>query len=310
MKQYNANQPAKSNLLSNILLLGILTCALTIIGSLYAFYRPFTLEDLQQSASRLHTSIASCISSVQESFRSEDSPEQLAANTSDTRMLPDSDTPTSRSADDTSIPYLESTGEQGDISSLSSDIEDSETLDTIYTVMLDTGCGPMLYYHQGDLRWGDYLYGGEDPMNKYGCGPTAVSMIINSFSDTAVTPTTLADWALENGGYALHSGSYHSLIPDALTAYGFDVESVTDRSYENVSSLLSSNHILIALMGKGSLTKNGHFVLFTKLLDNGEVRIADPASYENCSKDWDLEQLLLELKKVYDSGAPLWSVAL
>lgn len=176
--------------------------------------------------------------------------------------------------------------------------------------MLDTGCGPMLYYHQGDLRWGNYLYGGEDPMNKYGCGPTAVSMIINSFSDTPVTPTTLADWSTENGGYALHSGSYHSLIPDALTAYGFDVESVTDRSYENVSDLLSSGHILVALMGKGSLTKNGHFVLFTKLLDNGEVRIADPANYENCSKDWDLEQLLSELKKVYDNGAPLWSVAL
>ncbi len=147
-------------------------------------------------------------------------------------------------------------------------------------------------------------------MNKYGCGPTAVSMIINSFSDTPVTPTTLADWSTENGGYALHSGSYHSLIPDALTAYGFDVESVTDRSYEHVSDLLSSGHILVALMGKGSLTKNGHFVLFTKLLDNGEVRIADPANYENCSKDWDLEQLLSELKKVYDNGAPLWSVTL
>ena len=307
MKQYNTNQSSKSNLLSSFLLLGILACVFTIIGSLYAFYRPFTPEDLRQSASRLCTNIASCISSLHESFQLEDSSEQLTADASDTRILPDADTPASK---DASIPYLESTGEQGDISSFSSDIEDSETLETIYTVMLDTGCGPMLYYHQGDLRWGNYLYGGEDPMNKYGCGPTAVSMIINSFSDTPVTPTTLADWSTENGGYALHSGSYHSLIPDALTAYGFDVESVTDRSYEHVSDLLSSGHILVALMGKGSLTKNGHFVLFTKLLDNGEVRIADPANYENCSKDWDLEQLLSELKKVYDNGAPLWSVAL
>ena len=307
MKQYNTNPSSKSNLLSSFLLLGILVCVFTIIGSLYAFYRPFTPEDLWQSASRLCTNIASCISSLQESFQLEDSSEQLTADASDTRILPDADTPASK---DASIPYLESTGEQGDISSFSSDIEDSETLETIYTVMLDTGCGPMLYYHQGDLRWGNYLYGGEDPMNKYGCGPTAVSMIINSFSDTPVTPTTLADWSTENGGYALHSGSYHSLIPDALTAYGFDVESVTDRSYENVSDLLSSGHILVALMGKGSLTKNGHFVLFTKLLDNGEVRIADPANYENCSKDWDLEQLLSELKKVYDNGAPLWSVTL
>ena len=236
MKQYNTNQSSKSNLLSSFLLLGILACVFTIIGSLYAFYRPFTPEDLRQSASRLCTNIASCISSLQESLHPEDSFEQLAADASDIRILPDADTPASK---DASIPYLESTGEQGDISSFSSDIEDSETLETIYTVMLDTGCGPMLYYHQGDLRWGNYLYGGEDPMNKYGCGPTAVSMIINSFSDTPVTPTTLADWSTENGGYALHSGSYHSLIPDALTAYGFDVESVTDRSYEHVSDQTS-----------------------------------------------------------------------
>ena len=309
MKQALSNHPSKkesSNLLSHLLLLGILACALTILASLYTFYRPFTLDDLRSQAGLLQAKI----SAFRESFHTEDPGSQLSADLNNTQSLPDTQVPASKSSEEDSIPYIESTGEQGDITTLSTELEDGETLDTIYTVMLDTGCGPMLYFHQGDLRWGDYLYGGEDPMNKYGCGPTAVSMIINSFSDTPASPITLADWSLENGGYALHSGSYHSLIPNSLTAHGFQVETVTDRSYEHVASLLSSGHILIALMGKGTLTQNGHFVLFTKLLDNGQVRIADPASYENCTQDWDLTQLLSELKKVYDNGAPLWSVSL
>ena len=309
LKQALSNHPSKkesSNFLSHLLLLGILACALTILASLYTFYRPFTLDDLRSQAGLLQAKI----SAFRESFHTEDPGSQLSADLNNTQSLPDTQVPASKSSEEDSIPYIESTGEQGDITTLSTELEDGETLDTIYTVMLGTGCGPMLYFHQGDLRWGDYLYGGEDPMNKYGCGPTAVSMIINSFSDTPASPITLADWSLENGGYALHSGSYHSLIPNSLTAHGFQVETVTDRSYEHVASLLSSNHILIALMGKGTLTQNGHFVLFTKLLDNGQVRIADPASYENCTQDWDLTQLLSELKKVYDNGAPLWSVSL
>lgn len=313
MKQYSSNpytQKENQSLLLPILRFGIFACALTILISLYTFYRPFTLDDLQHQADLIHSSLSTRIASLRESFHTEDSELQQSADTIHTESLPDTQVPASKSFEEDSIPYIESTGEQGDISSLSSDLEDGETLDTIYTMMLDTGCGPMLYYHQGDLRWGNYLYGGEDPMNKYGCGPTAVSMIINSFSDTPASPITLADWSLEHGDYALHGGSYHSLIPDSLTAYGFQVETVTDRSYDHVASLLSSGHILVALMGRGTLTQNGHFVLFTKLLDNGQVRIADPASYENCTQDWDLTQLLSELKKVYDSGAPLWSVTL
>ena len=133
-------------------------------------------------------------------------------------------------------------------------------------------------------------------------------MVINSFSPYPVDPTDLAEWSAENGYYALHSGSYHDLIPESLEAYGLTVKSVTDRSTENVSELLSSGHILVALMGQGTFTRNGHFVLITKLLDNGNVTIADPANYENCTMEWDLSLLLKELKKSYDCGGPLWAV--
>lgn len=181
----------------------------------------------------------------------------------------------------------------------------------VYSAILDTAMGPMVYYSQGDARWRDFLYGGADPMKKYGCGPTAVAMLISSFSlsGSSVTPQDMAEWAAANGHYATHSGSYHSLIPQALAAYGLQVEGVADRSREHVEALLKSGHVLVALMGRGALTENGHFVLITRMRDNGYVSIADPNRYENCKKDWDLGGILSELKGNYDSGGPLWAVA-
>ena len=186
---------------------------------------------------------------------------------------------------------------------------DGNSLDA---AILDTSMGPMYYYNQGDTRWSSYLYGGSDPMLQYGCGPTAAAMLISSFTNDgeAITPVTIADWSAANGYYAPQGGSYHSLIPSVLAAYGFQVESVTDHSPQNAASLLSSGHILVALMGKGSLTQNGHFVLITKLLPDGNVSIADPNSFDNSTCEWELPLLMEELKKVYDSGAPLWAVSM
>lgn len=206
-----------------------------------------------------------------------------------------------------SIPYLEPSQELGSLDDLSLDKE-PEQKGVSYTVMLNTSMGPMLYYNQADNRWGDYLYGGQDPMKKYGCGPTAVAMIINSFSSTPTTPVSAAEWAADNGCYAPQGGSYHNLIQDSLSAHGIHVESVQQRTAGNAAGLLDSGHILIALMGKGALTDNGHFILITEYLNNGNVRIADPNSYENSTKEWKLAQLMSELKQCHDNGAPLWAV--
>lgn len=258
----------------------------TLAASLFVYHYP-TIEALIKAYSAKLEEAAA--------VASPDSAEKIVTETSD--KLPEEET----------VPFLVSSGEVGEISDLSGENTDWEGGVT-YTAMLDTSMGPMLYYNQGDKRWADFLYGGSDPMKKYGCGPTAVSMVINSFTSESVTPPDLANWSAANKGYAVQSGSYHRLIPDSLSAYGLKVTSVKDYSYGHAAELLQTGHILVALMGKGSLTDNGHFILITKFLENGNVNIADPNSYENSTKEWDLNQLLSELKKNYDSGAPLWAV--
>ncbi len=186
----------------------------------------------------------------------------------------------------------------------------SPTVYNDYNVLLDTSMGPMLYYNQHDSHWGSFLYGGSDPITSYGCGPTAAAMVVNAFGNIhgPITPKEMAEWSSNYGYYAPQSGSYHDYIPAVLSAFDLMVDSVSERTVENVSRLLMNGHIMVALMGKGALTNGGHFVVITKLNPNGTVSIADPNSYEKSCREWDLAQILRELKQSYDSGGPLWSV--
>lgn len=305
-----------------LIICSILLTTLVAVVSLFAFFRSVSAEDIKNSIRYARNGHfedpQGSDGETGETGESADAGTETGdtsadeADLSETAVLSEEEPPVpaaevSAAEGNANSPHpLDFTDELG----VSSDLEMQDAPEDIYFVMLDTAMGPMMYYNQGDRRWGDYLYGGEDPLEGYGCGPTAVAMLISSFSleGGGMTPVDLADWAAENGYYALHSGSYHSLIPESLTAFGFTVESVTDRSREHVSQLLEDGYVLTALMGKGTLTNNGHFILITKLLEDGNVRIADPNSYENSRKEWELDLLLSELKKGAASGGPLWAV--
>ncbi len=265
---------------------------IAIFASLFAYFRPFGLEDISSAARKAQSAVIAQITTFRQKAGSQDAKEAALLETEE------------------SVPYINRTTTQGKISDFTSEPVFSPQDGSFYVCMLDTSLGPLLYYNQGDIRWKNYLYGGADPISRYGCGPVCVAMIVNSFSPSSVSPVEMADWAAANGCYASHSGSYHCLIPDSLSAFGLKVESVTDRTVENTSELLRTNHILVALMGRGALTDNGHFIIIAQLCDNGNVYIADPANYENCTKEWSLQQLLDELKESYDSGGPLWAVSM
>lgn len=208
----------------------------------------------------------------------------------------------------TDIPMLAYSDEKGDISQIG-ELEEDDFTDEDYLVMLDTAMGAMLYYNQGDSRWGDHLYGGVDPIRGYGCGPTVAAMLVNAFTDQAITPDEMADWCAENRCHAPQSGSYHSIFNKTLPAFGLQVESAAGADYETAIELLKSGHVLVALMGKGEFTNGGHFIIITNIRESGAVGIADCNSLTNTKMEWDLNQVLSELSRARDSGAPLWAVS-
>lgn len=297
-----AGSASGSHLFAAVIVTGAVVSAITVMISLLAYFQPAILTNPAD-----WKAVAWIRGMISEKKSAEDaevpSNGALAGNGSQTADTYSGDIPSLSPGEVQPI-------ELGELSEL--DMESFPTEEgTMYSAVLDTSMGPMVYYSQGDVRWADYLYGGADPMKKYGCGPSAIAMLISSFSPQGaeVTPIEIADWSAANGYYAAQGGSYHSLIPQSLAAYGLNVESIQDRSPAHVQELLQTGHILVALMGKGALTNNGHFILITKSLEDGYVSIADPNRYENCKKSWDLNALLAELKRSYDSGGPLWAVS-
>lgn len=172
--------------------------------------------------------------------------------------------------------------------------------------MVPCTSGLLVYYNQGDPRWADSLYGPSDRMGSHGCGPTALAMIVSSFTGQKVTPLDIGQWAANNGYCSRGEGSRHALIPDGLTYYGLSATSLADRSVESVLNEIRSGKIVIALMNRGYFTNGGHFLLLTQVTENGTIRIADPASWENTCKEWDPAFILDQVRSSAEAGGPLW----
>lgn len=170
--------------------------------------------------------------------------------------------------------------------------------------------GLLTYYNQSDPRWADSLYGSTDRMAAFGCGPTALAMVVASYTSNPITPPEMAVWASENGYCSSGEGSRHALIPEGLTHFGLTVKPMTDRSTEAVLNEVRKGRIVIALMNKGYFTNGGHFLLLTQCKEDGTIRIADPASWENTTQSWDPEFILSQVRSHAEAGGPLWSVEL
>lgn len=174
---------------------------------------------------------------------------------------------------------------------------------------IPSSVGTLTYYKQNDPRWAEALYGGSDPISVYGCGPTVLAMLVTSFTEQTMTPDAMAQWAAANHYWAAGSGSKHSLIPEGAAAFGLHAESFQDFSPEGVKAALKNGSILVALMGPGHFTSNGHFIIIAGYWSGELVSVADPASLENTKIPWDINLILNELSTSQTDGGPVWSVS-
>jgi hypothetical protein len=173
------------------------------------------------------------------------------------------------------------------------------------TEFLTGGNLPLVYFNQSESPWAEEYFG-PDPIKGYGCGPTAMAMVVSSLSGELVDPAEMADWADQAGYCAPGSGSYPSLILGVADAFGLEAEGWTDWSAEQLSQSLASGKIFVALMSKGHFTSNGHFIILRGITLQGEVLVADPNSRDRSLIAWDPQLILDELSATRSSGAPLW----
>lgn len=177
-----------------------------------------------------------------------------------------------------------------------------------YTLSLTTSIGTLTYYNQSDSRWANYLYGGSDPLAVYGCGPTVMAMLVNSFTEHSCQPPDMAAWAAANHYWSSGYGTKHEFIIEGATAFGLKAESFQDLTAEGIMSELKSGHILVALMGQGHFSDSGHFIIITENWTENQVRVADPARLERTQAAWDIQIILDELLRSATAGGPVWSI--
>lgn len=185
----------------------------------------------------------------------------------------------------------------------------TEVLEADGKQILTGGAVDIVYYCQADEEWAEQLYG-TDPIGPYGCGPTAMAMVVASMTDTDTDPARMAAWAAENGYWARRSGSYHSIIMGTARAFGLEAESLTDHTVDAMLRELNYGHVLVALVGPGHFTSGGHFIVLRGATLTGEVLVADPNSLERSLEVWDPQIILDELSSARDNGAPLWVLSI
>ena len=143
-------------------------------------------------------------------------------------------------------------------------------------------------YLQTDGRWRDKPYrvtGEKSTIGSAGCGPSCAAMVISTLTGKTVTPVDTCDWSIRHGYKALNQGTYYSYFVPQLKAYGIQCKQMLGSRilnqpqhpiHEQVKQYLSQGYYAIALMGPGTWTKSGHFVLVWDW--DSKVRINDPAS--------------------------------
>lgn len=175
---------------------------------------------------------------------------------------------------------------------------------------LTGGPQDLVYYNQTAEPWAEELYG-SDPIGGYGCGPTAMSMVVSTLTDMDINPAQMAQRCVEMGYWAKKHGSYRTIVQGVAEEYGLTCNPLAPEEAEasTVFQLLSSGHLLVALVGPGHFTNSGHFIVLRGVTLDGSILVADPASQERSLTTWDLPLLLEELSPSRDSGGPLWVIS-
>lgn len=174
------------------------------------------------------------------------------------------------------------------------------------SVTFTDGLTPVVYYNQLDERYASKPYG-TDNIGGYGCGPTAMSIVVSSLSDDAADPVQMAEWSYKNGYWCKGSGSYHALIPAAAEAWGLPVSGCTASEPQRIVDALSDGKLVVAIMSKGHFTSGGHFIVLRGVKD-GKIMVADPASYSRSEQLWDLSIIVNEASRRAGAGGPFWII--
>lgn len=186
------------------------------------------------------------------------------------------------------------------------DWDGTNAIPSLGEVRFTDGAVSVVYYNQLDERYADKPYG-TDHIGGYGCGPTAMAIVVSTMTDDMVDPVEMAEWSYQNGYWCKGSGSYHALITEAAKEWKLPVFGCSASEPQRILDALSEGKLVVAIMSKGHFTSSGHFIVLRGVRE-GKILVADPASYKRSEQLWDLSIIVNEASRRAAAGGPFWII--
>ncbi len=160
---------------------------------------------------------------------------------------------------------------------------------------LKAGEIPQLY--QWDERWGYTTYGTSN-IAVSGCGPTCMAMVAAGLTnDPTITPAKTAAYGMENGYVDENNDTYWRYMKEAGANWNLSCYDAV-LTEAQVRDELTAGKPIICTVGPGDFTQNGHFIVLTHYED-GKVRVNDPFSQKNSSKEWVFADIADQIKAMW-----------
>lgn len=155
---------------------------------------------------------------------------------------------------------------------------------------------PVAAVYQYDYPEAVCCLGGEDKsVATSGCGAACLSMAISFLTgDETQTPEILFREAYDRGDY-FGDGLSHAALDRLGEDYGVTGEWI-GRDAAEIRHALETGCPIIAHMGPGTFTQQGHYVLLRGLDSDGSVVLNDPNSEKRTYRTFPLSLILSEAK--------------
>lgn len=143
---------------------------------------------------------------------------------------------------------------------------------------LEDGNNKMVYYYQGDPKWGNIQWnpcGADGTIASSGCGITSIAMVVATLTDKKITPVEVHKKALE-GNYAVCGAGtdWNGMLnlPKSYNLKNEDIKLDLNKAAENIKN----GGLVIASFGPQSIFSD-HYVVLRKISEDGNTfYIADP----------------------------------
>lgn len=138
--------------------------------------------------------------------------------------------------------------------------------------------GEVVFYSQRDYK--QKFCGRTDgaTISSSGCGVTSMSMILSTFINRSFTPDVVMKEAYsmgECGAGIIGTNAAFFKKSAAKYSLGYDKAGKSDAN-KVIEALRNANVLVIAHMGPGIFTDNGHYIVLSAVNEQGQVKVLDP----------------------------------